>query len=611
MTFNKLEKVKKILAIIAFSLLIIALIIVLKTPPASIYEISIYNAYPWYLWFLILSTIIIGELIVFIEILSDSSEKKYKTWNPGLIAIFIPIIIILILPIIRGYPTYGFGDHLTHIGEIKDILKFGSIGKNNFYPNLHIYTANSILVTGSFINIINLISRYFFFFIPISIYLFYKIVFNNKDEMKFALIFASSFLFFGSLCRYLAPYDQSFLITPIILYLYFKRGNQKNTTSFSILFMIFVISYTFYHPLNLLMLILVFLFLTIIFYLYRKINFLKVSEVPEKKLKEKSLNIVLFSIFLFLIWYFSFSFIVGSFLRVFSSIFYGAGESLFEIQTSAVVSYSPKLIDTFRILMLNYGSLLIIGLLSVLSLFYIFIKWQRNKKNFDLRFCFLLSVITFLFFGLLLTGAIFSDLLVDWNRFMIWETIFSIILVTIAFYSFFINSKNRKIVKKPFKKIIATITVCIALISLTFLSIFTFYPSPLISDANLQVTNMDWNGAEWIMQHSNEKIKIDQLGISLWRFYNAINGIKNYPIDYIFEPPPDHFNYQNNNTLGEYYNNNRYIIISHLAKIRYPESYPNYKELWRFTPDDFNLLQSDYNVNRFFDNKGFEAYFIK
>jgi len=616
MSFIKSDIYEKVLAIIAFSFIILLLIIIIKTPPAFNYEISMYGAYPWYFWFLMLATVFIGQLIIFKVIFYKSSEKQYKGLLLGVIAILIPIIILLVLPIIRGYPTYGRGDHLSHIGEIKDIIQFGNIGQDNFYPNSHILTASSILVTGSgVITIVNFITRFFFILSPISIYLFFKIIFRKKNEMELALIFATSFLFFGTLCNYFAPFYQSFLLMLIILYLYFKRGSLKDNISFSILFIIIFISINFYHPLNSLLLIFILLFLAIVLYLSPKIKRVNLIEVPEKPLKEKSFNIVLFSTLVFFTWYFSFSSIVGSFYHVFSSIFYGTGGSFFESQVTAVVSYSPKLFDTLKMIVYNYGLLLIIDSLSLFSLIYVFIMRQRNKQSYKLRFCFVFSGIFFLVFSVLLAGSIFTDFIVGWNRFMLWLTIFSIILITSAFYSLLSDSKKRNTVNKPFKKLVTTTTVYVILISLTFLSIFTFYNSPLTGDQNLQVSNTEWEGAEWIINYNDKQILIEDLGIFQGRFYSAILGIKEYnlikPVGGIFKSPPDHFNYNNKTSLGEYYNGSRYMILTHLIKIIYPEVYPEYKRLWRFTPDDFNQLQNDNAVSRLYDNGGFEAYLVK
>jgi len=614
MKLSERDTVSKIMAIIAITCIIISLLIILITPPAARYEISIYNAYPWYFWFFMLTAIFIGQLIVLKDVFYGLSEKNYNCWVLGVIAFLIPIIILLFLPIIRGYLSYGTGDHLTHIGLVKDIVQYGSIKQNNIYPNLHLLTASIIFVTGGeVISIVNFISYFFFFLSPISMYLLFRIIFNKKNEMKFALILASTFLFFGSYCVYLAPYNQSFLLVPIILYLYFKRETRQNEINFSLLFITIIIGYTCYHPLNLLLLILVFLFLAISFYLYSKINDVNIIEAPEKNLKEKSINIVFFSTLLFFIWYFSFSFIIGDFYKVFSSIFYGAGVSFFQSQATQFISYSPKLVDTLRVIVYSYGLSLIVYILSIFSLIYTFMKWQRNKQSFKLRFCFVFSGIIFLVFSVLVAGGFFADFIVGWGRFMGWTRIFSIILITLAFYNFLSDYKNVNIFIKSIRKLVTIITICIFLISLTFLSTFTFYYSPLTGEANLQVTTMDWGGVEWITEHGNKQIMIDEQGIHQLRFLNAIYGQKKSdlikPVGY--SNPPDHFGYHNKTSLGKYYNQSRYLILTRLAKIFYPESYPNYKELWRFTPEDFNQLEDDDTVYRVFNNGGFEAYFIR
>lgn len=616
--YIKSDTIEKSLAIIAFSFIIFSLIIILITPSAVIYEISIYNVYPWYFWFFILTAIFLGQLIIFKNVFYGESEKKYNGWLLGLIPILVPIIILILLPIIRGYPTYNTGDHFFQIGEIKDIIQFGNIGQDVFYPNLHILTASLILITGdSIINFVNFIPRFFFFLLPITMYLFYRIIFKNKNEMKIALLLGGSFLFFGTWFMDLFPFYQSFSLMPIIVYLYFKREKLKDTISFSLMFIIIVTSFIFYHPLNSLFLIFIFLFLAIIFYLPQKIKFLKLTEVPEKLLKEKSLNIVFFSILLFFIWYFSFSSIVGYFYKVSRSIFFGPTGSIFQSEIAIFNSYSPSILDTIKVIAYTYGSFLIVGLLSVFALTYIFIKWFRNKGNIYIRFCFIFSGIIFLFFSILSAGAIFSDFIVDLPRFMTWLTIFSIILIVIICYSLLSGFEQTNIIYKPFKKLVITIAMCTFFISITYLSLFTFYPSPIIGSGyvNPQVTKMEWKGSEWFQEHNDKQILTNEIGITIWRYYYAIYGLKKsqiiLPTGEGSKPPPDHFSYNNKTFLGESFNESRYLIITYLGRIRYPESYPNYRNLWRFTPDDFDQLQNDNTVNRFYDNGGFETYLVR
>jgi hypothetical protein len=159
--------------------------------------------------------------------------------------------------------------------------------------------------------------------------------------------------------------------------------------------------------------------------------------------------------------------------------------------------------------------------------------------------------------------------------------------------------------------------MCAFFISITYLSLFTFYPSPMIGSGyvNPQVTEMEWKGSEWFQEHNDKQILTNEIGITIWRYYYAIYGLKKsqilLPTGEGSKPPPDHFNYNNKTSLGETFNESRYIIITYLGRIRYPESHPNYKKYWRFTPDDFNELQNDSTVDKLYDNGGFESYFIR
>lgn len=137
---NDENRVIKIVAIIAFIFIISALTIIAKIPPASGYEISIYEAYPWYFWVFIITSIFMGQIILVRSALS--SDKSDRLCFFGFLAIITTNIILLFMPFIRGYATYGRGDVLSHIGHIKDILRTTSFGTDNFYPLDHILTAS-------------------------------------------------------------------------------------------------------------------------------------------------------------------------------------------------------------------------------------------------------------------------------------------------------------------------------------------------------------------------------------------------------------------------------------------------------------------------------------
>jgi hypothetical protein len=619
MKSHKIDIVLKTIMIIAFLCIILALIIIIITPPAAGYEISIYNAFPWYLWLLIIVSIFLGQMIVFIDIFYNSPEENNRMWFIGIIAIMIPVIILLFLTYIRGYPIYGRGDHLTHIGWIKGIIDTGTIQKSNFYPDMHILAASLTEICGCNVyDTANFMPRFFFFLSPISLYLFLKIIFNKKNEIKLAIVLFSSVLFFAAFATYFAQYYQSFLFTPLILYLYFKRGISKNVFAFSILFIILIVSYNFYHPINSLLLTFVFLIILFILYLLPrmmsedyKINFVKTL------IKDKSLNALLIISLLFFLWYFSFSYIIGSFYQVFSSIFYNTDVSFIQSQVSIVNTYKPQMIDLLRLLILNYGVFLIITLISFVYLLYFLlytiIKRYRDKQRFKFTFNFLFFGLAFLLFSFISAAGILANLIVGWQRFAGWAYFFSIAFISPAIYIIIMNNKIRIGFFKFYTKTFKIVILSIILISLVVISTISLYRSPINGDTNLQVTAMELKGMEWILHHRNNKIFMDQLGIDQQRYSDAIYTY-NLSLSEIIRKNvvvPDHFTYNNKTSLGLYYKENRYLMIAKLGKIFYPEMYPNYKNHWRFNPEDFDKLQSDNAEIKIYVNGDFEAYFHK
>ena len=137
----KTDRKLKILCILPFLFLISALLIILSTPASTSYEMSIYDVYPLYFWFLLIFSIFTGTLVL-IESYPVANETKY--WKIGLLAIIVSNIILLIMPIIRNYPIFGREDILSHLGWIKYIMdtgyyRHGFLSYNAYNRNLFIF----------------------------------------------------------------------------------------------------------------------------------------------------------------------------------------------------------------------------------------------------------------------------------------------------------------------------------------------------------------------------------------------------------------------------------------------------------------------------------------
>jgi hypothetical protein len=115
---------------------------------------------------------------------------------------------------------------------------------------------------------------------------------------------------------------------------------------------------------------------------------------------------------------------------------------------------------------------------------------------------------------------------------------------------------------------------------------------------------MEWIGTKWFFDHRNEQISIEQLGIPLLTFSDAVYGIgkKTSNVPKSDAIPLDHFGYTTNSTLAEVYKDDTYLIITQLGRLYYPGLYPDYKAYWRFNQNDFDRLIVDSTVMKIYNN---------
>ena len=118
----------------------------------------------------------------------------------------------------------------------------------------------------------------------------------------------------------------------------------------------------------------------------------------------------------------------------------------------------------------------------------------------------------------------------------------------------------------------------------------------------------------WFFDSRNEEMLIQELGITQKRFHDAIFGrtIPSKNVRYgKTTRPVDHFEYINKTSLGDYYEDQRYLLISRLGRLLYPEVHTKYKKHWKFTPADFCMLEQDNTVLRIHDNGNLNIYFVE
>jgi hypothetical protein len=148
------------------------------------------------------------------------------------------------------------------------------------------------------------------------------------------------------------------------------------------------------------------------------------------------------------------------------------------------------------------------------------------------------------------------------------------------------------------------------------LSHLNMYTSPFIKSINDQVTLADITGFKLFLTYQTGELLIEDTGLNQKTKIIAITGLKSAPHNIrdwqaVQQSLPEHFGYNKCSNLGMWYEDDRYLIVNQMSKIHYEKAIPEYREAWRWTPEDFNKLDNDNSVSHIYDNGGFWIFYIR
>jgi hypothetical protein len=604
---SKRVNIDKAITIIASVLIFFSTIIIAITPPATGYEISLYGAYPGYFWVLVISSMSCGILILVHQAFTKQSSRW---WIGGFVSILVINLVILLLPIVRGYLTWGNADVLTHIGMIKDILftgHFASIGQmgENFYPAIHILCAEISLLTGLTPELLaELIPILFTIFYMVSICLLARQVGSSRGQILLITAFGS-LLLFNHENLMLSPSVECFFLFPMTLFLFVKTLSSAQRPQYTMLFSIILLLTPFIHPGDgSMFLILAFMCFCVSLWLYNKIGEIRLINGFKNGIPQSSWILftpILILLLTWFVWFSSFSVFNGSIRQIW--------EALKGLNITTAESYS-NILSKANMSLFQFGYLffkmwgnaaiyILIGGIISIGLFVNLVSHNIRVKPYQLIFTFLFVV----FFAILVVVFFTNVLNVAYNREIKYVIFSATILSGLTLYSIFAD----------WHKTLGVFLISAILIIGATIGLFNTFPSPIVRESNSQVTNTDMTGMAWFLSHRNESLLIEEGGgIDQDRFADAIYGTSSNHYNIRYNPIlPDHFGYPDNNTFGDSYTQDTYLIENKLSIIIYPDIFPDFTTLWRFTPEDFQRLDtSDPTVDTIFTSNEFWVYYV-
>jgi len=603
------SRIDKILATISLIFITLVLYIIVSTPPATGYELSIYDAYPSYLWLFLIAAIACGICILVHQAFAG---EKSNWWLAGLGIVIFCNAIFLTLPLFRGYALYGRTDTMPHLGFMKDILNTGHIG-TNYYPMLHLLGVSLLDITGISVGtLVNLLFILFSSLYLINMYLLATVVARSHKQALLITAFACSLIFSFAHVNIHCAMLSAFM-APLLLYLYHRReqssAGQVQTVILLLLLGFFI---TFFHPVTTIFLIVMLLAFGLCQVLCRWVANRKSLPPPSIRVGKSYLGMSLIMFVVLFTWYFSFTVIQHSFREVYEQLIYSSGPSLIEYQLELLTQAGLTFSQTAELWINRFGAMLLYLFISLLVMLLVWKQSLSRKDNLEvMEFAYSIQLlVAFLFAAFYLFRLLSESGPVRLSRFSL---IIGTVLIGLVTYRLVDRNSSRQATRWRFlsrKNLLIGFTILLIL-GVSTLSIFSVYNSPRVMAPNGQITRMDIVGTQWFIRYGDPGVNVSALepGLGLEYLLVGTRGIPQLPKKQR-GPPPSHFGYDRNNTVAETFEfNDIYIITDQFGRV-VPMSFPENvrPKVHQYTEEDFDRLRNDPTVAQIYANGEFEVW---
>jgi len=578
------------------------------TPPAKGYELSIYDAYPIYLWFFLVSAVGCGIVILLHQAFA---KQKSRWWIAGILTIIGVNTIILLLPEFRGYFLYGREDTLSHIGRIKDILSTGHVGTTNFYPMVHILGTTITQITGLPIEHITSILFVLFSAIYIlNIYLFAKSIANHFGQVLFTVALASP-LIYSFFHANIHPALLSLFMIPSLLYFYHKMEKAPHSSlSNAIAFFLVAFFIVFCHPITTIFIIVILLMFGLSRYLLSHRGFYQT--ISGLGLGKNFLEPILMIFIVFFMWYFSYSVIQSEFRSVYDRVVYHKGISLLTAIGGQLGNANLTLSQTLWLFANRYGAVFLLLFAAFISCFSVLHGFlQRKRKIEAIAFVYTIQFLAAFLIGLTMLTGYFAEYEYDPIRLIRLPLLMGTLIAGTVAHAF-VNKHLQKHKGKKVRAGILLIIVSTYILIMVAISVGNIFGSPRVAIVNDQVTRMDVAGTKFLETFRSPEIEIAaNIPGQIHRFEDYNLGVDTFPGPRakVFRVP-SHFGYDVTNQIGVALGFQwSYLVVTKLdmlAPLAFPENAR--QNAHQYTDEDISRLYSDPTISKLYDNGEFSLW---
>jgi uncharacterized protein YhhL (DUF1145 family) len=579
---------------------ILACAVALSTPPANGYEISIYDAFPTYFWFLVLVPIVtpfLGYLMMNRSLSKGLLVVLY--WNAAS-----SLLLFLSLPLIRGYAFYNGGDSLSHLGIVKDVILNGHITSANFYPIIHVWISTLSDCSGAGPQTIMLyVPQLFSLFYALSVFLLARTLKPKTSFSRIALALALVPVF-GAYHICVFPSSEAFFMIPFAMYLLIRSKTTGGTSalSFSIAVVIMLVVFPFFHPEATLFL----LIMMVVMHYSSRLSKLASFQVRGLQESLQSISVpILVLVASFGFWFLTSLAFAGTIEAVYQSFALNLGQAPLDLYAISLSKAHVGIVEMLDLLVRTRGvGLILIGLAALSTATTVIRTFRKMSEDFSE------TVLAALFIVLSLLAAffLFRDLLIG-ERPMKYLLFISALLAG----SYLLRYSQRTLGGNlgSLRKRLSFASIIVAIVFASTFAVMTAYPSPVVVQPNWQATQAEFSGMDFFFTCRDRDLLAMEIATSQARFKDALFG-KEYIMPNVgygkSTLPVSHFGYDTNSSLGTSYDQDQYLLLNALARLLYPKVYADFPSSWQFTPMDFEKLDEDSSTNLVYNNGGFEFY---
>jgi len=556
------------------------------------------------LFFLLAIPFSLNILMLYLNRKGGAGIYGYLTLLSALISIFI----LLALPAFRGYPFYGAGDTMAHLGMIRDISDTGYTGSKNVYPVIHIllFSLSGASRLSPEELSLYMTSGFFVLFVASMMILARSLRCSQLQVLSIASVATLPTLGYWLTVESIMPSTESFFMIPLALSAVIRSRNAETKFEWSLIVILLFALLPFFHFESALFLL--FLLSAIMIALRYSL------QVGQRVFLARSGRLELTTSWLLL---FTCYIAVFSVTAAFGNTVGGLYDSMIlghyayptTMMTVSAGNFPMGLMNATLAILVLYGSAfacLAIGL--ILSA-----RTIRKKKNDETRSQrdILLSS---MFFCMGLVNLFFFTTGTPIGYHMLRQLKYPLMISTIMMGLFLLRSFQEKMRSGAYKVPLVIFIVFVAIILPTF-SVFTVYPNGLSYSANYQPTYADINGMSFFFEKRDQNILIYEVGDRAYqtRYSEYLIGFESYipGVRWAYSNetvPPPHFGYDKEGMIGHSYSSSIYLLIYPPAKEFYPTFYSDNPELWRFTPSDFQHLDADPSLDRILSNNNLDIF---